>query len=161
MRQLAIPFDPPTHPSESDELEWASGWVPDRTGPASYVLMIRSRRDPKRRPRPRGGQLDRSPHLTLARTSPADWEPRLAALLRDQGPMTFNAASVLLLDKTADITSPGPLEDALWNLVRARRVAFTLDAPILFAYLDLTPPSRTSSAPDSQSATVAPSLPSL
>ena len=46
--------------------------------------------------------------------------------------MTFNALSVRLIDKTADITGGTPLEEAVWKLVLERQVAFTLEAPILF-----------------------------
>jgi len=118
--------------AESPAEEWVTGVVPDRRGTAQYVIMIRSPEDPERRPRPAGGQKDRAPHRTLAKTTAASWRPHILALLEREGPMTFNAVSVLLIDKTADITGGTRLEEAMWSLVRDRQVAFTLKAPILF-----------------------------
>jgi hypothetical protein len=112
--------------------EWVTGVVPDRRGTAQYVIMIRSPEDPERTPRPKGGRKDRAPHRKLAKTTVAGWRPQILTLLEREGPMTFNALSVLLIDKTADITGGTPLEEAVWKLVLERQVAFTLEAPILF-----------------------------
>ena len=126
-RQLELFAESPT--------EWVTGVLPNRSGVYRYVIMIRSPADPERRPRPAGGQKDRAPHRTLAKTTAAGWCPRVLELLEREGPMTFNALSVLLVDKTADITGGTPLEEAVWSLVQKRQVAFTLEAPTLFKRL--------------------------
>jgi len=98
--------------AESPTEGWVTGTLPDRSGLYRYFIMIRSPEDPERRPRPAGGQKDRAPHPTLAKTTVASWRPHILALLEREGPMTFNALSVLLIDKTADITGGTRLEEA-------------------------------------------------
>ena len=111
---------------------WVTGWRPCTCGHAQYTIMIRSPEDPERSPRPRGGRKDRAPHRALAKTTPDHWESDILSALHEFGPCTFNAMSVFLLDKTADITGGTPLEEALWRLACERRISFTLEAPILF-----------------------------
>jgi hypothetical protein len=111
---------------------WVTGWRPCTSGIAQYTIMIRSPDDPERSPRPRGGRTDKAPHRALEKTRSDHWKPDLLAALRDHGPVTFNAISVILLDQTADITGGTPLEEALWQLACAKKVAFTLSAPVLF-----------------------------
>jgi hypothetical protein len=111
---------------------WVTGWRPRTCGPAQYTIMIRSPEDPERSPRPPGGRPDRAPHRALEKTTPSRWTTPVLSTLQDHGPSTFNALSVILLDKTADITGGTPLEEALWQLACDRRIAFTLEAPVLF-----------------------------
>lgn len=99
---------------------------------ARYIILIRSAYDPDRRPRPAGGQEDRAPHRTLAKTRPEDWKPRILELLAREGPLTFNAACVLLVDKTADIAAETPLEAAFWELVAEGELEISMEAPVLF-----------------------------
>lgn len=110
-------------------------WVtrtPRPEGDYAYVHLIRSPDDPKRSSRPKGGRVDRAPHLTLARTSSEDWEAQILALLKDGTPRTFNEIGVELLDKTADVLACTPVDDALWGLVARGELEHTLDAPVLF-----------------------------
>lgn len=111
---------------------WVTGWRPCTSGLAQYTIMIRSLLDPERSPRPRGGRKDKAPHRALEKTRSVLWKSDLLSALREHGPCTFNAISVLLLDQTADITSGTPMEEALWQLACQRKIAFTLVAPILF-----------------------------
>ena len=130
MHQLRL-FSQTNVPSRQDH-SWVTGWRPCTSGPAQYTIMIRSPDDPQRSPRPRGGNKDRAPHRALEKTTPDSWTSAILSALHEWGPSTFNALSVLLLDKTADITGGTPIEEALWRLVCDQKIAFTLEAPILF-----------------------------
>lgn len=94
--------------------------------------MVRSPDDPDRRPRPVGGQEDKTPHLTFRKMQPHDVVDVIMELLDDGKPRTLNAISVSIWDKTADITSGTIVEEMLWRLVEDRRIEFTMEAPVLF-----------------------------
>ncbi|MCC6807066.1 MAG: hypothetical protein IT381_06560 [Deltaproteobacteria bacterium] len=110
--------------------EWQTGALPDRTGASAYVVLIRAPDDPQRAPRERGS--DKAPHLTLRKQSLATWRDRIAALLDDGKERTFNAICVELCGLTADICFDEKPEHALWSLVGASRVAYSVTAPIKF-----------------------------
>lgn len=110
--------------------EWVTGEAVDRTGVGKYVHLIRSPGDPERRPRYKG--QDVAPHLTARKTPRAEWARRIAALLSDGAPRTFNRIALELTEKTADTMMETPLDAALWDLVREERLEHTTHAPILF-----------------------------
>ena len=109
-----------------------TGDEPDRSGIHAYLTMIRGPKDPERSQRPVGGRSDRAPHRTIAKTNPRAWHEPLLASLAEHGSSTFNALSVRILDKTADITCDTVFETALWRLVCERQVAFTMNSPVYF-----------------------------
>lgn len=113
------------------ERRWVTGVRPDLSGRYAYVLMIRHPSDPERRRR--GSETgDIAPHRTLAKVPVETFMRSIANLLTDGEPRSFNRISVELTDKTADVTTDSPFEEALWRLVEAGRVEFTPDAPVLF-----------------------------
>lgn len=104
----------------------------DRSGAHAYVALIKGPSDPERSGRPRGGRADRAPHRTNAATPAAEWAERIAAHMADGEARTFNRICVELLDQEASICHGGPVEEGLWALVGAGRLAHTMDAPVLF-----------------------------
>ncbi len=131
--------------ADLEDLRWSQpGQLPDRSGMYVYTHLIRGDDDPRRSPRPPGGRKDRAPHQTLGKTQPSHWYSKIEDLLRDEGPLTFNAISVLMLDLTADVTFMTPVDKALWNLVRDRRLVFSLSSPIRFRRVENTSPHTTS-----------------
>lgn len=116
-----------------DVERWHTKWRPSYAeDPMSqYTIMIRGENDPKRRQRGREAG-DVTPHRTLAKGKVEDFERAIAELLADGRERTFNAISIEVLDKPADVTSGSKFEDAIWNLVLRREVEFTTVAPILF-----------------------------
>lgn len=88
---------------ESNPVEWVTGvGTADRSGIAAYVHLIRAADDPERKPRPKGGQADKAPHIIER------W------------------------DKTADVMFTSVVNDALWALVDDGVIEHTMEAPILF-----------------------------
>ena len=96
-----------------------------------FTIMIRGENDPERRKRGREAG-DVTPHRTLARGKVEDFERAIVELLSDGRERTFNAISIELLDKPADVTGGTKVEDALWNCALRGEVEFTTVAPILF-----------------------------
>lgn len=72
------------------------------------------------------------PHNTIRKWKLDDIEDAVMGLLSDGKPRTFNAIGVELWDKTADILSESPVEEAVWQLVEKQHLEFTLRAPVLF-----------------------------
>lgn len=135
MQQLALfPAAPARSGGEQPGSSgWLSGVLPDRSGFARYVHLIRAPTDPERSPRPPGGRPDRAPHRTLRlRVNVSAATGMILELLQDGTPRTFNRIGVELLDQTADMLLDGPLDRALWVLVEAGRLEYTLEAPIHF-----------------------------
>lgn len=116
----------------TEQRSWFTGGVPDMRGLRAYTEMIWSSDDPERAPRPKGGQADKAPHITLRKTTAEQWAPKILRLLSDGKPRTLNAIGITLIDKTADITSQTPFAAGLWLLVQQGKVAFGDPAPILF-----------------------------
>lgn len=108
------------------------GERPDLSGTARYVICIRSPKDPKRKPRPKGGQADRTPHNTIGTWDIDDIADTIMDLLGDGKARTLNAIGIELWDKTADILSETKVEEALWQLVEAEFLWFTPRAPVFF-----------------------------
>jgi hypothetical protein len=116
----------------SSDRSWYTGGIPPMDGLHRYTEMIWGPDDPERAPRPKGGQKDKAPHRTLSKTKASDWMPAIRKLLADGKPRTLNAIGVILIDKTASITSGSPFAQALWQLVQQGELAFGEPAPILF-----------------------------
>jgi hypothetical protein len=126
----AAPFQD-DDPSSAEQ--WVTGRCVDRSHEAIYAHLVRRLDDPERRPRPPGGVADKMPHRTLAKTTTAaDWQPKIASLMADGLPRTFNRIGVELLDLTADVLFKGPVDQALWLLVEAEALEHTLSVPVLF-----------------------------
>ena len=90
-----------------------------------YDLMIRSKEDPDRSERPKGGRKDKAPHRTWKKKSVADVKDKILAHMRsDHYPRTLNRISVELWDQNAVITSNAPPCDALRELVEEGLVAW-------------------------------------
>lgn len=113
-------------------VEWFTKCRPVVTETNKYTIMIRHPNDPERRPRPVGGQEDKTPHLTFRRMTEAQVARALLRHLADGVPRTLNRIGVELWDKTGDIVGGTIVEDVLWTLCEDGSVAFTMKAPILF-----------------------------
>lgn len=119
---------------EKDPKAW---WrrLPDRSGMASYTIMIRAPGDPERAPRPKKMADDPGHSLrwkNLNKVSPDEWRRDIVKLLSDGKSRTFNAIAVTLAGTTADIASGKNLEEGLWKAVENRQVEFTPESPVLF-----------------------------
>lgn len=113
--------------------EWHTKCRPSYTRPTDqYLIMIRAEGDPERRPRPVGGQVDRTPHHTFSKMQIPELKAVLYTHLYDGIPRTLNRIGVELWDKTADITSGSRVEEALWELCMEGLVEFSAETPILF-----------------------------
>lgn len=131
MNQLELfPAPAPVLPPAAD---WWTGAVPDLSGSACYIIMIRAPGDPECPPKPKNhAERDKAPHLTLRKQEMADWKRAIAQLLGDGAARTFNSVCVTLCGLTADICGGEVPEEALWSLVEGGTVEHTAEAPILF-----------------------------
>lgn len=110
--------------------KWNTGAI-DREGPARYIHLIRSYRDPERTSREqRKGQV--TAWRTLMKRPVPELKAEILELLKDGKPRTFNAIGVELWDKTADILFENAPDFALWQLVDEGKLEHTLEAPIYF-----------------------------
>jgi PAS domain-containing protein len=127
--QLALDFAEPATP----EPTWVTGQLPDLSGVAQYVIMIRAPGDPDRLPRE---LMKKDTLATWRRTLMKQPVEGIAEALRqhldDGEPRTMNRAAVEMIDKTADLVGGTPFEDALWHLVERGELEFTMAAPVLF-----------------------------
>lgn len=118
----------------------AKGWYHSASAPkgiAYFTAMIRCPNDPERSPRPKGGQKDRSPHLTLKKLSWVDMRQFVYNGLAKHGASTINRLAVLELNLTADVLmGSGHFDEALWGLVEAGWIEHTNKAPIKFRVRD-------------------------
>lgn len=117
---------------KSKPLEWFTKCRPVITETNKYTIMHRHPDDPERRPRPKGGQKDKTPHLTFRKMSESQVAKALLRHLADGVPRTLNRIGVEIWDKTADILMGTIVEDVLWALCEDGSLAFTMKAPILF-----------------------------
>ncbi|HEX5659934.1 MAG TPA: hypothetical protein VFX59_22215 [Polyangiales bacterium] len=106
--------------------------LPERAGMATYVHIIRGDDDPERGPR--NGQTLR--WRRIADHPPAAWLDRIVQHLSDGVPRTFNRIMVELADFTADVAAGTHADKGLWLGVAQKRLALTLEAPILFTAID-------------------------
>jgi hypothetical protein len=111
---------------------WVTGQLPDRSGIYAYTALIRADDDPERKPRPVGGQADKTPHHTIAKRLIPDIKDEIMAHMADGVWRTMNRIGVELWDKTADILFQTNAERAIWQLVEEGKLAFTMQAPVLF-----------------------------
>jgi len=117
-------------PADSDE--WWSG-LPDRSGAARYLHLVRASDDPRRLPRAdRKG--DESRWRLDLRGSTASWESNILELLADRRPRTFNRIVLELTGGryTADVAFEGSPDAALWLLVDQGRLEYRPRTPIFF-----------------------------
>jgi hypothetical protein len=127
-------FEDPNDPA-AESKTWVTGELPDRSGIYAYTTLIRGDDDPERKPRPPGGQLDKTPHHSIARRLILDIKEEILAHMQDGIPRTMNRIGVELWDKTADILFQTNVERAMWQLVEDEALAFTMEAPVLFRVL--------------------------
>lgn len=118
-------------PEEKGEPKFFTG-LPERAGMATYVHIIRADDDPERGPR--NGQTLR--WRRIADHSPAAWRDRIVQHLSDGIPRTFNRIMVELADFTADVAAGTNADRGLWLGVEQKRLALTLEAPVLFIEID-------------------------
>lgn len=126
-RQEVVPIDP--------EALTITGMVPDRSGLNAFVVVIREPHDPERRPRELSAQYGRAWQRwkrKLKKTLIEEVAEQIMAHLEDGVARTLNRISVEMLDTTADVTFGTKFEEALWLLVRQKRVEYTPKAPVLF-----------------------------
>lgn len=123
MAELALEADP----------TWVTGQLPDLSGAAQYVTMIRAPGDPERLPRE---LMKRDMGAEWRRTLMKQPVGEIAAALRlhlaDGEARTMNRLGVEMLDKTGDLVGGTPFEEALWQLVERGELEFTMQAPVLF-----------------------------
>lgn len=138
---------------------WVTGQLPDLSGAAQYVVLIRAKGDPERLPRE-----------LMKRDMGAEWRRKLmkqpvleiADALRqhlaDGEARTMNRTAVEMIDKTADLVGGTPFEEALWHLVELGEVEFTMQAPVLFRLVRKAPeaPPEATPAPAAPEATEPP-----
>lgn len=140
--------------TKSPKEEWTYGTfpsylvVPDDEIPEDdklqkFVIMIRGPNDPedtaqgrRRRGERRAarGMLD---WKDLNRRGLVSWKEAIWSIIKDGAPRTFNHLMVELCDRTADFCAGRAPETALWDLVYAKVVEHTMNAPILFRRADL------------------------
>lgn len=105
--------------------------VPDLSGAAKYVVIVRGPNDPERKRKrdPKTStawkQLVKGGHVGV-------WTKRIVELMQDGKPRTFNHMMVELADVTADIAMGNPPEKGLWDAVRQGHLVMTYESPILF-----------------------------
>jgi hypothetical protein len=119
--------------------------VPDRSGKAAYVIIIRGPHDPERRSVARSlakkGQKVTKP-LGWRKVLKFDPEATMWLIMKhlsDGEPRTFNRIGVEMLDQTADHLFETPFEDAIWLGVERGYIEYANWAPILFR---LTPEGK-------------------
>jgi hypothetical protein len=97
-----------------------------------YTIMIMGPDDPDRRPRPVGGQEDKTPHRTIAKMTESQIAKAIVNHMADGEARTLNRLSVELWDKQGSITGGTKVEEVLWQLVLDKTLEFTMEAPVLF-----------------------------
>lgn len=117
-------------------MEWFTGAEPDRSGIYQYLIAIMGPNDPKRTPREKRdfqGSKGTTRARRLKSSKGADVSADILKTL--DRPMTFNEICLRLLDVNACDVLGGRHEKALWSLVKAEKVAFTMKAPVYFRRL--------------------------
>lgn len=114
-------------------VEWETRAIPDRSGDYAFVEMVRADDDPERLPREQAGEDNALRwKRTFKKSKPADWGPRVLELLADGTPRTMHRIGVELVDLDGSIVAGSPLGEAVWALVEAGALEFTMVAPIFF-----------------------------
>lgn len=125
--------------------------LPDRSGAAIYVHIIRAPGDPdermargaKARARTPGSENDRKKKSG----TPEEWCARIVEHLRDGEPRTFNRITVELIGATADALLHSPIDRGLWLAVERELIAYTLAAPVFFIGIEHVAWDRRSGEP--------------
>lgn len=129
--QLALAWDAPT----DDRWTYRRG-MPDRSGLAAYLHLVRWRHDPPetvaRGAAARASGL-RAPGAAK-RTGGTVEEARsaIAALLADREPRTFHCIAVQLAGVAADALEGSPLERALWAMCADGTLAWACEDGCVF-----------------------------
>jgi hypothetical protein len=103
----------------SPETRWHTRAEVEIRAGQGYDHIVRGLDDPERggAELPEGRGWDKSygfkGRYKLGRTDPEEWAARIAALLADGRPRTFNHIAVELLDKTADVVIGSPVDEGL------------------------------------------------
>jgi hypothetical protein len=118
-------------PEGEGEPQFFTG-LPERVGMETFVHIIRADDDPERGPR--NGQTLR--WRRIDDHPPAAWRDRIVQHLSDGVPRTFNRIMVELADFTADVALGTHADAGLWLEVDQKRLALTLEAPILFTVVE-------------------------
>lgn len=130
--QLAIAWAPDEGPAR-----WTyHRGMPERSGGAAYLHLVRWRHDPPetvaRGAAARSGGA-RAPGSSKRAGGTVDAaRAAIAALLEDGEPRTFNCIAVQLVGLTADAVTDSPLEVALWAMVEDGTVAWACEDGCVF-----------------------------
>lgn len=139
--QLSFDFDPATASwMEAETWTYETG-LPERSGIAAYVHLIRGPHDGQRESREArqerlGVEGAARQWVTLTRGDVQAWKVAIERLLGDGEPRTFNRIVLELTDgsMTADTAFGKDPDSALWALVEAGVIWWTPEAPIHFLH---------------------------
>ena len=132
--ERGLPTIPVRLPIDTEAL-MITGMVPDLSGLNAFVVVIREAHDPERQPDElkdkygKGWLRWRRKLKEMELEDVAEW---IMAHLSDGQSRTLNRIGVEMINKTADILCGTKFEEALWLLVKQKRVEYTQHAPILF-----------------------------
>lgn len=123
-----------TQPAKHEE--WVTGRAVARDGLDAYIVLIRADDDPARgdiRSLPEALRDRQAKWLRKMKKMPIEEaKAMILDLLGDGKARTFNAISVELWDKTADVLFEEVPFHALWQLVEEESIEHTMSAPIRF-----------------------------
>lgn len=132
MTQLALDF---TAPVVRDDALWTyHRGLPDRTGMAAYLHLVRGPHDP-RETKARGAAAraagERKPSWQKRMGTAEEWCERIVAVFADgRGPRTFNALCVQLTGTTADVVFGSAIDEGLWLACERGLIAWTPTRPV-------------------------------
>jgi hypothetical protein len=109
-----------------------TGALPDRSGIQAYLVVEMAEDDPERKPRPVGGQKDKTPHRTIAKMDAGQVRIVLLQHMADGVARTMNRIGIELWDKPSSVLFQSKVETELWQLVEEGELEFTMEAPVLF-----------------------------
>lgn len=125
----------PTRPAARLPAETVSYYrgMPDRSGLRRYMHLVRLPAVEPPETMGRGaGQRDSTHWTRVLGDSSEAWAEKIAKLMADGEPRTFNAICIELTGTTADVWFDKPPDMGLWDLVREGKLAWTNETPILF-----------------------------
>lgn len=109
--------------------------LPDRSGLSRYTHLIRSKYDPEETMARGRLKYDEAGNVVSGR-DPTHWKSdkqrsvpvfmaEIRKLLSDGNPRTFNRICVELTGTTADVMLEKPIDEALWELVAEKSIAWS------------------------------------
>ena len=104
--------------------------MPNRRGLRKFTHLIRSPYDPDETMA--RGKANRDPTHWQKTADAVTWSRRIARLMRDARPRTFNAICVELTGTNGDVWHTKPQDLALWSLVRQGRLAWACEEGAVF-----------------------------